>query len=117
MSQGGSLNIEANYGQFRAQIGASILDVYKRENSQLIRTVFSEKWSMTWAITTPLWNEKLRLDYTGNLYGPMRLPLLGELDPRVEFSPVWSIQNLKFSYQKQRLELFCRRKKPLGLDA
>ena len=30
----------------------------------------------------------------------MRLPLLGELDPRAEFSPVWSIQNLKFSYQK-----------------
>ena len=100
VSQGGSLNIEANYGQFRAQIGASVLDVYTRENNQRIRPVFTEKWSMTWAITTPLWNEKLRLDYTGNLYGPMRLPLLGELDPRAEFSPVWSIQNLKFSYQK-----------------
>ena len=100
VSQGGSLNIEANYGQFRAQIGASILDVFTKENNQRIRPVFTEKWSMTWAITTPLWNEKLRLDYTGNLYGPMRLPLLGELDPRAEFSPVWSIQNLKFSYQK-----------------
>ena len=30
----------------------------------------------------------------------MRLPLLGDLDPRAEFSPVWSIQNLKISYQK-----------------
>lgn len=100
VSQGGSLNIEANYGQFRAQIGASILDVFTKENNQRIRPVFTEKWSMTWAITAPLWNEKIRLDYTGNLYGPMRLPLLGELDPRAEFSPVWSIQNLKFSYQK-----------------
>ena len=100
VSQGGSLNIETNYGQFRAQIGASILDVFTKENNQRIRPVFTEKWSMTWAITAPLWNEKIRLNYTGNLYGPMRLPLLGELDPRAEFSPVWSIQNLKFSYQK-----------------
>ena len=100
VSQGGSLNIETNYGQFRAQIGASILDVFTKENNQRIRPVFTEKWSMTWAITAPLWNEKIRLSYTGNLYGPMRLPLLGELDPRAEFSPVWSIQNLKFSYQK-----------------
>jgi outer membrane receptor for ferrienterochelin and colicins len=100
VSQGGSLNFEATYGRFRAQIGASILDVFTKENNLKIRPVFTEKWSMTWAITAPLWNEKFRLDYTGNLYGPMRLPLLGELDPRAEFSPVWSIQNLKFSYQK-----------------
>jgi hypothetical protein len=26
----------------------------------------------------------LAIDYTGNLTGPMRLPLLGELDPRRE---------------------------------
>jgi len=28
----------------------------------------------------------------------MRLPLLGELDPRSEFSPTWSIQNIQFSF-------------------
>lgn len=33
-------------------------------------------------------------------YNPMRLPLLGDLDPRAEFSPIWSIQNIKPSYQK-----------------
>ena len=100
VSQGGSLNIEAKYGQFNAQIGGSLLDVFTQENNTKIRPVFTEKWSMTWAITTPLWREKLRLDYTGNLYGPMRLPLLGDLDPRAKFSPVWSIQNIKISYQK-----------------
>lgn len=100
VSQGGSFNIEARLGQFRAQFGASVLDVFTQENEERVRPVFTEKWSATWAITTPLWNEKLRLDYTGNLYGPMRLPLLGDLDPRAEFSPVWSIQNLKVSFQK-----------------
>ncbi len=39
------------------------------------------------------------MDYTGNIYGPMRLPLLGELDPRDEFSPTWSIQNIQFTYK------------------
>lgn len=100
VSQGGSINFEANYGRFRSQIGASLLDVFTQENNQRIRPVFTEKWSATWAITAPLWHEKLSLDYTGNLYGSMRLPLLGDLDPRAEFSPVWSIQNLKISYQK-----------------
>ncbi len=100
VSQGGSLNLEANYGAFRAQLGASILDVFTEENDTRIRPVFTEKWSATWAITAPLWNENLRLDYTGNLYSSMRLPLLGALDPRAEFSPIWSIQNIKFSYQK-----------------
>ncbi len=100
VSQGGSLNIEAKYGQFNAQIGGSLLDVFTQENNNKVRPVFTEKWSMTWAITTPIWREKLRLDYTGNLYGPMRLPLLGDLDPRAKFSPVWSIQNIKISYQK-----------------
>ena len=28
----------------------------------------------------------------------MRLPLLGELDPRSEYSPVWSIQNIQLTY-------------------
>ena len=100
VSQGGSINIEATYGQFRAQIGSTILDVFTKENGIQMRPVFTEKWSATWAITAPLWNEKLIVDYTGNLYGPMRLPLLGKLDPRNEFSPTWSIQNIKLSYKK-----------------
>ena len=100
VSQGSSLNLEATYGQFRAQIGASILDVFINENNSRIRPVFTEKWSTTWAISTPLWNEKLSIDYTGNLYGPMRLPLLGELDPRSAYSPAWSLQNIKLNYQK-----------------
>lgn len=28
----------------------------------------------------------------------MRLPILGELDPRDEYSPTWSIQNIQLTY-------------------
>lgn len=100
VSQGLSLNLEANYGAFRSQFGASFLDVFTQEEGRKVRPVFTEKWSATWAISAPLGNEKIRIDYTGNLYGSMRLPLLGALDPRAEFSPIWSLQNLKFTYQK-----------------
>jgi signal transduction histidine kinase len=41
---------------------------------------------------------KLAIDYTGNIYSPMRLPLLGELDPRSPNSPWWSIQNIQLTY-------------------
>lgn len=100
VSQGFSANLEAILGPFRAYIGASLLDVFTEENNQKQRPVFTEKWSATWAITLPLFNENTRLDYTGNLYGPMRLPLLSNRDPRAEYSPVWSLQNLKFSIEK-----------------
>ena len=100
VSQGFSANLEAILGPFRAYIGASLLDVFTKENNQKQRPVFTEKWSATWAITLPLFNENTRLDYTGNLYGPMRLPLLSNRDPRAEYSPVWSLQNLKFSIEK-----------------
>lgn len=100
VSQGFSANLEAILGPFRAYIGASLLDVFTKENNQKQRPVFTEKWSATWAITLPLFNENTRLDYTGNLYGPMRLPLLSNRDPRAEYSPVWSLQNLKFNIEK-----------------
>ena len=40
----------------------------------------------------------LAIDYTGNVYSPMRLPLVGDLDPRQGKSPWWSIQNIQLLY-------------------
>ena len=84
----------------RGQFGLSYLDVYAKADGEKTRPVFTEKWSATWSLDLPLWEEKIRLNYTGNLYGPMRLPLLNRWDPRREFSPVWSIQNIKVSYRE-----------------
>lgn len=39
----------------------------------------------------------LKVNYTGNVYGPMRLPLLGDLDDRDEYSPWHSIQNIQLT--------------------
>jgi outer membrane receptor for ferrienterochelin and colicins len=40
----------------------------------------------------------ITIDYTGNVYSPMLLPLLGPLDPRSSQSPWWSIQNIQMTY-------------------
>ncbi|MGK0136627.1 MAG: outer membrane receptor for ferrienterochelin and colicins, partial [Algoriphagus sp.] len=44
---------------------------------------------------------------TGNLYSPMDLPVLGDLDPRSDQSPWWSLQNIQFTYKsKQKMEIY-----------
>ena len=37
------------------------------------------------------------IDYTGNIYGPMRLPLLGDNDTRAANSPWYSTQNIQLT--------------------
>jgi outer membrane receptor for ferrienterochelin and colicins len=38
----------------------------------------------------------------------MRLPLLGDLDPRKEYSPTWSIQNIQFTFNKfKNIEIYA----------
>ena len=60
-----------------------------------VEPMLVEKWSGTWLLSRvwPAWG--LTIDYTGNVYGPMRLPLISSLDPRPGRSPAWSIQNIQ----------------------
>jgi outer membrane receptor for ferrienterochelin and colicins len=60
------------------------------------RQLLTERFTATWMVSYPL-TPHLTIDYTGNLYGPMRLPLLGELDNRAAESPLWSIQNIQLT--------------------
>ncbi|WP_316823556.1 TonB-dependent receptor [Pedobacter gandavensis] len=79
-------------------IGATYQDVATFEHGIKKQQILTEKFSGNWAVSYRLKALDLGIDYTGNLYSPMRLPLLGPLDPRKEFSPVWSIQNIQFTY-------------------
>ncbi len=65
------------------------------------RPVLTEKWTGTWSIAYKVRALNLLVDYTGNIYGPMRLPLLGPLDPRRAYSPVWSLQNIQFTWSQE----------------
>ena len=100
-STGISFNIDAIFGSgIYVSIGGTYQDVSQTENGETKKQILTERFSGVWSFTYKHYLTHLTLDYTGNIYGPMRLPLLGELDPRQEYSPTWSIQNIQLTYDK-----------------
>lgn len=98
VSQGVSLNIDVAFANgLKILAGATAMDVYSTEEGEKTRQLFTEKFTGTWNVGYTFKHIGLTLDYTGNLYGPMRLPLLSETDPRSEYSPWWSIQNIQLT--------------------
>lgn len=101
VTQGISCNIDMILPNgIKAIVGATLMDVYKYENQRKTPQMLTERFSATWALSYKWKLASIDIDYTGNLYGPMRLPLLGPLDPRREYSPVWSIQNIQFTFTR-----------------
>jgi len=99
ISKGLSLNLDAIIASgVKVLIGGTFQDVSQTENGIKERQILTEKFTGTWAASYKSYKHNLTLDYTGNLYGPMRLPLLSDLDPRSEYSPTWSIQNIQLTY-------------------
>lgn len=100
VSQGVSANLDIAFpSSFKIMMGATWQDVSSTENGVTQQQILTESITATWNLSYTFHSLKLTADYTGNLYGPMRLPLLGELDPRSEYSPTWSIQNIQFTYK------------------
>lgn len=100
VSQGISANVDVVFPiGLKVLIGATLQDVSNTENGITQRQILTESYTGTWNVSYDFRSLHLSVDYTGNLYGPMRLPLLGDLDPRQEFSPTWSIQNVQFTYK------------------
>ncbi|WP_248724717.1 TonB-dependent receptor [Seonamhaeicola sp. ML3] len=98
-SKGVSLNIDAILGSgIQASIGATLQEVSQNEKGIKTRQILTERFTSVWSISYKNYPTNLTLDYTGNLYGPMRLPTLGDLDPRSEYSPTWSIQNIQLTF-------------------
>jgi outer membrane receptor for ferrienterochelin and colicins len=98
VSQGVSLNVDATLQNgLKIMGGATLMDVTVTEDGEERRQLLTEKFTAVWNIEYTILPLKLRLNYTGNVYSPMRLPLLGELDDRAGFSPWFSIQNIQLT--------------------
>jgi outer membrane receptor for ferrienterochelin and colicins len=96
ISKGISLNLDLSFKSgFKLNAGGTLMDVSNVEQGISAQQILTERFSGVWSVSYTVPKLNLTFDYTGNLYGPMRLPLLGELDPRPEFSPWWSIQNIQ----------------------
>ncbi len=103
ISKGISANAEMGFtSSLRLTIGGTLMDVNlhsRNETGKSVRSrqLLTENWTGTWTISYSFRKPGLVLDYTGNIYGPMLLPVLSDLDPRAKISPVWSIQNLQLT--------------------
>lgn len=98
VSKGVSLNIDSAWPNgFTLTAGATLMDVSVEEEGIKTRQLLTEKFSGVWTIGYEFYAIGVILNYTGNVYSPMRLPLLGELDDRPGYSPWYSIQNIQIT--------------------
>lgn len=98
-SKGISANVDVAFTNgLKILLGTTFQHVSTSKNGVKEQQILTEKITGTWAISYKIPVLHLGIDYTGNVYGSMRLPLLGKLDPRRPYSPTWSIQNIQFVY-------------------
>lgn len=98
VSQGVSLSTDLSFASgttFNA--GFTLQDVFTREGGVKDRQLLTETFSGVWQLSVPVLKYQLKVDYTGNVYGPMDLPLLGPLDDRPAESPWFSTQNIQLT--------------------
>lgn len=108
ISKGISVNLDFAFTSgLKILAGTTIMDVSKIENGVSSRQLLTERITGTWTVSYEIPRIGLNIDYTGNLSGSMKLPLLGEKDPRPEYSPTWSVQNIQLSKKlKNGLEIY-----------
>ncbi len=99
-SRGVSLNADLSFTNgLKILAGATYMENPITRNGIREQQMLTEKMTGTWAISYKHKKTKLSIDYTGNIYSPMRLPVLGPTDPRASTSPWWSIQNIQLSFE------------------
>ncbi|MBP7477275.1 MAG: TonB-dependent receptor [Chitinophagales bacterium] len=107
-SKGMSLNMDMSFvSGLKIIAGVTLMENSLTENGSTIQQILTEKFTGTWSISYKFRKQHLSVDYTGNLYSPMRLPILSGLDPRSATSPWWSIQNIQILYSGfKNIELY-----------
>lgn len=108
LSQGISCNTDLNFTNgLKFILGGTFMNVFNVENGIKTRPLLTENFTGTWTVSYKIDPIKLSIDYTGNVYSPMKLPLLSETDPRNPNSPWYSLQNIQFTYSGwKNFELF-----------
>ncbi len=99
VSKGFTLNLDMAFANgIKVIAGGTLMENTLTENGITQQQILTEKFTGTWAVSYKIEKANIAIDYTGNVYSPMRLPLLGSTDPRKPYSPWWSIQNIQFTY-------------------
>lgn len=94
----GNFDMSLNFG-LKLNAGFTLQDVWVIENKVKNDQILTEKWTGVWSVSYLVRPLNLTIDYSGNVYGKMRLPLISDLDPRQPYSPIFSLQNIQLVYK------------------
>lgn len=97
ISKGIALNAEFAFTTgIKIFAGATVMDVYRIENNTKINQIQTPHFTGNYAISYTFNKSQLTFDFTGNLYSPMRLPVVRAYgDTRPEYSPWFGIHNIQ----------------------
>jgi outer membrane receptor for ferrienterochelin and colicins len=97
ISKGVALNAEfAFISSLKIFAGATLMDVYRKENDLKVTQIQTPHFTGNYAISYTLNKAQVTFDLTGNLYSPMRLPVVRAYgDTRPEYSPWFGIHNIQ----------------------
>ena len=94
---GASLNLDFNFTNgLKFMLGGTYTDIYRIENDSKIRQKKTPIFTTNYAISYTHPKSQIMLDFTGNVYGSMDLPLIAD-DIRSAQSPVFNLSNLQIS--------------------
>jgi outer membrane receptor for ferrienterochelin and colicins len=94
------ISINANLlasGGLRINLGATFIDTCAEENGTKTTPYLTERFQGVWKLEKKWRANNLTLDLTGTTVGALKLPTLGELDPRADISTPFSIINLQLT--------------------
>lgn len=98
ITQGASLNVNLlSQSGYRINLGATYLDSYIKEDEVKTRPYLTERFQGVWRLEKKWLSQNIIMDLTGVTVGPLKLPKLGELDPRPSFSNTFNIVNLQIT--------------------
>ncbi|WP_435355851.1 TonB-dependent receptor [Emticicia sp. SJ17W-69] len=97
ISKGIALNAEfAFLSSLKIFAGATLMDVYRKENDLKVTQIQTPHFTGNYAISYTINKAQVTFDLTGNLYSPMRLPVVRAYgDTRPEYSPWFGIHNIQ----------------------
>ena len=108
ITQGATITINGVFANgLKINVGATFIDSKIINNNQTEYPFLTEKFSGNYQLSYTLYNPKITIDLSGTAIGPMKLPLLGDLDTRAPNSPVINIVNLQATYAIKTIEVYA----------
>ena len=98
VNQGASFNINLLIQNgIRVNLGATYIDSYIEDQDLRITPYLTESFQGVWKVKKKWKVSNLTLDITGTTTGPLKLPTLGPLDPRPNYSSTFHILNFQLT--------------------